>query len=65
MIYVIFYLYLGKTNSYNPEYHKISLFNNEQLLQEFKEYSIQDSIALFDCLYKLQEMYLIDYNVCI
>ena len=30
----------GKTNSYNPEYHKIGLFNNEQLLQEFKEYSI-------------------------
>lgn len=53
----------GKTNSYNPEYHKISLFNNEQLLQEFKKYSIQDSIGLYVCLYKLQEMYLTDYNV--
>jgi hypothetical protein len=53
----------GKTNSYNPEYHKISLFNNEQLLQEFKNYSLQDSFALFDCISKLQEMYLRDYQV--
>jgi len=53
----------GKTNSYNPEYHQISLFNNEQLLKNFKEYSIQDSCALFDCISKLQEMYLRDYQV--
>ena len=53
----------GKTNTYNPEYHKISLFNNEQLLEEFKYYSIQDSCALFDCLYKLQDIYLKNYNV--
>lgn len=53
----------GKTSSYRNEFHKISLFTNPSLLQEFKEYSIQDSIALFDCLYKLQEMYLMDYQV--
>jgi hypothetical protein len=53
----------GKTNSYNPEYHKITLFNNEQLLQEFKDYSIQDSCALFECLYKLQDIYLKNYKV--
>jgi len=53
----------GKTSVYNPKFHKITLFKNKQLLQKFKEYSLQDSIALFDCIYKLQEMYLMDYRV--
>jgi len=53
----------GKTSSYKEEYHNLSLFNNEQLLEEFKIYSLQDAISLFDCLFKLQDMYLQDYNV--
>jgi DNA polymerase type B, organellar and viral len=53
----------GKSSSYNPKFHKITLFNNKQLLHNFKEYSLQDSISLFDCIYKLQEMYLTNYNV--
>jgi DNA polymerase type B, organellar and viral len=53
----------GKTSKYNPEFHKISLFNNEQLLEEFKEYSIQDSKALFNCMINMQNIYLKDYNV--
>jgi hypothetical protein len=53
----------GKTSTYKPEYHQITLFNNLKLLSEFKEYSLQDSKALFNCMVKLQEMYLTFYNV--
>ena len=55
----------GKTSSYNPEYHKITLFNkeNEQILEEFKKYSLQDSNCLYDCINKLQKMYIQEYNV--
>ena len=53
----------GKASVYNPKFHNISLFNNKKLLQEFKKYSIQDSIALFNCLDRLQEIYLRDYLV--
>jgi hypothetical protein len=53
----------GKISKYNSEFHELSLFDNQSLLEEFKSYSKQDSIALFDCIHKLQEMYLLDYNV--
>jgi hypothetical protein len=55
----------GKTSTYKPEYHNISLFNkeNEKILDEFKEYSLQDSNCLYDCINKLQEMYIKEYNV--
>lgn len=44
----------GKTSIYNPEYHKLSLFNkeNEKLLEEFKQYSLQDSNCLYECISK-------------
>jgi hypothetical protein len=53
----------GKTSKYKSEFHELTLFDNVDLLEEFKSYSKQDSIALFDCIHKLQEMYLLDYNV--
>lgn len=55
----------GKTSIYKQEYHNISLFNNEnfKMLEEFKEYSLQDSNCLYDCINKLQELYINDYNV--
>jgi len=55
----------GKTSIYKPEYPQMSLFNkeNEEMLEEFKEYSLQDSNCLYDCIYKLQELYLTEYNV--
>jgi hypothetical protein len=46
-----------------PEFHEITLFENSVLFKEFKEYSLQDSKCLYDCIYKLQEMYLTEYNV--
>ena len=42
----------GKTNSYKDEYNKITLFNNELLLQEFISYGLQDSISLYNALTK-------------
>jgi DNA polymerase type B, organellar and viral len=55
----------GKTSIYNQEYHQLSLFNkgNEKLLEEFKQYSLQDSNCLYECIRKLQEIYLNEYSV--
>jgi hypothetical protein len=55
----------GKTSIYKPEYHKISLFNkeNDKILEEFKDYSLQDSNCLYECINKLQELYFQEYNV--
>jgi DNA polymerase type B, organellar and viral len=53
----------GKTSNYKPEYHNLNLFNSSKLLEEFKEYSLQDSNSLFDCISILQNKYLISYNV--
>jgi len=36
----------GKLSAYNKDFSNIDLFNKPQLLQEFKEYSIQDSVSL-------------------
>jgi len=33
------------------------------MLEEFKEYSLQDSKCLYECINKLQEIYLKEYNV--
>jgi DNA polymerase type B, organellar and viral len=53
----------GKTSKYNPEFHNLSLFDKPSLLDEFKDYSLQDSVSLFNCIFKLQDMYLRDYQV--
>jgi hypothetical protein len=54
---------LSLPGKYNPEFHNLDLFTKPDLLSEFKNYSIQDSNALFNCIRKLQEMYLRDYRV--
>lgn len=44
----------------------IIIFNilyNETLLQEFIEYSVQDSVALLKALLKAQEIYIDKYNI--
>ena len=53
----------GKTNAYKDEYNKITLFNNELLLQEFISYGLQDSISLYNALIKAQELYHSKYQV--
>lgn len=44
----------GKFSKYNLKYNNIDLFKDKYLLEEFKLYSLQDSIYLFKAVYKLQ-----------
>nr|YP_010165715.1 hypothetical protein K8L25_mgp05 [Lactarius trivialis]QRN74287.1 hypothetical protein [Lactarius trivialis] len=53
----------GKLFPYNPEFNKISLFDNKELLAQFIEYSKQDSICLLKALTKAQDIYLIEHKV--
>jgi DNA polymerase type B, organellar and viral len=53
----------GKLHIYNPEFNKISLFENNELLKNFIEYSKQDSISLLKALIKAQDIYLSEYSV--
>ena len=54
---------VGKTSKYNEEFNSISLFDNQQLLKEFLDYSLQDSNSLFNALTNAQELYFHDYKV--
>lgn len=53
----------GKTHIYNPLYNKLSLFNDNYLLNQFIEYSKQDSIALLKALIKAQKIYIEEHEV--
>jgi hypothetical protein len=55
----------GKISEYDPIYNDLNIFNSENinLLNKFKEYAIQDSVALLDALTKAQELYIKDYKV--
>ncbi len=53
----------GKLHSYNPLFNKITLFENNNLLNSFIEYSKQDSISLLKALIKAQHIYINEYNV--
>lgn len=53
----------GKSSIYNQKFNDLSLFNDNELLEEFKTYSLQDSIALYNVLDKAQELYASEYNI--
>ena len=53
----------GKISKYNEEYNSLTLFDNESLLNEFKTYSLQDSVALLNALNKAQNIYINEYDV--
>lgn len=53
----------GKSQTYNPEFNKIGLLTNNNLLHSFIEYSKQDSISLLKALIKAQDIYITEYNV--
>ena len=53
----------GKLHPYNPEFNKLSLFKNEILLNQFIEYSKQDSISLLKALVKAQKIYIDEHEV--
>lgn len=46
-----------------PEFNKISLFKNSELLEQFIEYSKQDSICLLKALTKAQDIYINEHQV--
>jgi hypothetical protein len=53
----------GKLYPYNPLFNKISLFQNNDLLDQFIEYSKQDSISLLKALIKAQNIYIKEHKV--
>jgi hypothetical protein len=53
----------GKLSEYDPLFNNIKLFENKKLLEKFKEYSLQDSIALYEALINAQELYFNKYGV--
>jgi DNA polymerase type B, organellar and viral len=53
----------GKVSKYNQDFIHFDLFDNEYLFNLFKQYSLQDSVALFDPLMEAQKLYISLYNV--
>jgi DNA polymerase type B, organellar and viral len=53
----------GKLQKYNPAFNKISLFSNKELLEQFMEYSKQDSICLLKALIKAQDIYINEHKI--
>jgi hypothetical protein len=53
----------GKLHDYNPLFNKISLFKDKPLLNQFIEYSKQDSICLLKALIKAQDLYINEHKV--
>jgi DNA polymerase type B, organellar and viral len=54
---------IGKSEGYNPKYQDINLFNDLEILNNFKIYSLQDSIALCNAMNTAQILYFQDYKV--
>lgn len=53
----------GKLFPYNPKFNSISLFSDYNLLEQFIEYSKQDSICLLKALTKAQNIYIKEHTV--
>jgi hypothetical protein len=53
----------GKLHPYNLEFNKITLFENEDLLNQFIQYAKQDSISLLQALLKAQNIYIDKHKV--
>jgi len=53
----------GKISEYKKEFNSLSMLADDNLFKLFKEYSIQDSICLFNALFVAQEHYIVHYQV--
>jgi hypothetical protein len=53
----------GKVSEYDPAFNNIKLFEDKELLEKFKEYSMQDSKALYDALINAQKLYFDKYGI--
>jgi hypothetical protein len=54
---------VGKISKYDLRFNSISMFDNVEILEKFKEYSLQDSVALYDALIAAQKLYFDKYKV--
>jgi len=53
----------GKMFNYNEKFNNLNIFKNDVLLKEFIDYSILDSKALYNALFKAPEIYIEKYCV--
>jgi DNA polymerase type B, organellar and viral len=53
----------GKLFHYKSEFNKITLFSNKELLEQFIDYSKQDSICLLKALTKAQNIYIEEHKI--
>jgi NAD-dependent dihydropyrimidine dehydrogenase PreA subunit len=53
----------GKTSTYKREYNNLDMFKNKYLLNDFINYSKQDSVALYNALLKAQKQFIDLHNV--
>ena len=53
----------GKTNSYNPKFNDISFLDDKDLLEEFIEYSKNDSLVLYKSMSNAQTIYYSKYEI--
>ncbi len=54
----------GKFSKYNIEFNNLELLlENSKLLEEFKAYAIQDSVALYEAMLNAQETYAEKHSV--
>lgn len=53
----------AKISKYNPKYNNFYLFKDDILLIDFKEYSLQDSLCLYQALFESHKLYLSQYNI--
>ena len=53
----------GKLFKYNKNFNNVELFKNTDLLEEFKQYSLQDSISLLKALINARIIYIEDHSV--
>jgi hypothetical protein len=53
----------GKISKYNTKFNNFDLFNDDKLLNEFKQYSLQDSLCSYQALKEAQKLYISQYNV--
>ena len=53
----------GKLSKYNKDWNNVKLFEDQVELNNFLEYSKQDSISLLQALLKAQKLYLNDYEI--
>jgi len=53
----------GKLIAYNSKFNNISLFNNPRILGMFKNYALQDAVALYNALFTAQHLYFSKFGV--